>query len=66
MSSDEPEYLPARATRRRYNDPSESTFWRWQRDPAVGFPQPILIGSRKFFRLADLKEFERRQQQKAG
>lgn len=65
MSNDEPEYLPARATRKRYGDPSETTFWRWQVDPKIGFPKPILIGSRKFFRLADLKAFEQRQQ-KAG
>lgn len=60
-----PDYIGQGATRARYNNPSVATFWRWQADPKVGFPKPILIGSRKYWRVSDLEAFEQRQQ-KAG
>ena len=39
---------------------SAQTRWRWCRDPALGFPKPIRIKNRLFFRLRDLVEWERR------
>jgi predicted DNA-binding transcriptional regulator AlpA len=35
------------------------TVWRWLRDPYLGFPQPIYLGKRRYWRLADLEAWER-------
>lgn len=50
-------YLTAKHLRDRYNV-SHMTIWRWRKDPRLGFPAPIRIGPRKFWRLADLEAWE--------
>jgi predicted DNA-binding transcriptional regulator AlpA len=52
--------LPATATRSRYGV-SDMTIFRWLADPGLGFPQPIRINGRRYWRLADLQAFEARQ-----
>jgi predicted DNA-binding transcriptional regulator AlpA len=37
------------------------TIFRWLADPKLGFPQPIRINGRRYWRLADLQAFEVRQ-----
>jgi predicted DNA-binding transcriptional regulator AlpA len=37
----------------RYNI-SEMTLYRWERDEALNFPQPMRIKKRKFFRVEEL------------
>lgn len=51
-----PRLIPAREVRRRCAGISQVTLYRWLRDPALGFPQPIRINNRMFFaeeRVAD-------------
>jgi predicted DNA-binding transcriptional regulator AlpA len=50
-------YLPASQVRIRYGV-SDMSLWRWLRDEALGFPHPIRINGRRFWRLADLEAFE--------
>jgi hypothetical protein len=52
-------YLDSRAVRRRYGGRSDVSLWRWARDPKLGFPQPIYIQKYRYWRLADLLEWER-------
>lgn len=52
--------LPANAARSRYGV-SDMTIFRWLADPKLGFPQPIRINGRRYWRLADLQAFEARQ-----
>jgi hypothetical protein len=33
--------------------------WRWLRDPAMGFPQPVYFGRLRFWRLNVLERWER-------
>lgn len=40
---------------------SKMTLHRWQRDPDLGFPQPLFISRRRFWREAELIEFIERQ-----
>jgi predicted DNA-binding transcriptional regulator AlpA len=40
------------------------TIFRWLADPKLGFPQPIRINGRRYWRLADLQAFEARQASK--
>lgn len=61
-NSDE-ELLPAPKVRGRYNV-SDQTLWRWENDEKLGFPQPLRINTRRYWRLADLQAFEIRQASK--
>jgi predicted DNA-binding transcriptional regulator AlpA len=51
-------FLPAPQVRRRYGNISDMALWRWLNDPELGFPQPVDIGGRRYFRLSQLQEFE--------
>ncbi|OXE42989.1 transcriptional regulator [Methylobacterium radiotolerans] len=55
--------LPASVARARYGV-SDMTIFRWLADPRLGFPQPIRINGRRYWRLADLQAFEARQASK--
>lgn len=35
-------------------DTSETTLWRWTRDPDLGFPRPRYVGRTRFWRERDL------------
>jgi predicted DNA-binding transcriptional regulator AlpA len=37
------------------------TVERWQRDPELNFPQPIVIRKRKYWRRGEIREWELRQ-----
>jgi predicted DNA-binding transcriptional regulator AlpA len=54
---DDQVYLPAGHVRSRYGV-SDMSLWRWLRDDALGFPQPIRINRRRFWRLSELKAWE--------
>ncbi len=43
---------------------SHITIWRWVRDPALAFPQPIQINRLNYWRLADLEQWEAAQAEK--
>lgn len=49
--------LPDSKARKRYGV-SEMTFWRWDRNPDLGFPAPVIINRRKYRRLSDLRAWE--------
>jgi hypothetical protein len=53
-------FLTARQVRLRYGGVSDMTIYRWLRHPELGFCRPIVIGNRRYWRLSDLEEFERR------
>lgn len=42
-------YLPASQVRARYGV-SEMSIWRWLRDERLGFPAPIRINGRRYWR----------------
>lgn len=37
---------------------SRVTLWKWARDPGMGFPTPIILRGRRYWRLDDLIAFE--------
>jgi len=57
MESHQTTYLPAGAVRARYGV-SDMSIWRWLRHEALGFPAPIRINHRRFWKLADLEAWE--------
>jgi predicted DNA-binding transcriptional regulator AlpA len=50
-------YLPASQVRARYGV-SEVSIWRWLQNEALGFPAPIRIGTRRYWRRTDLEAWE--------
>jgi predicted DNA-binding transcriptional regulator AlpA len=52
------EYLPAARVRARYGI-SAMSIHRWLADPKLKFPKPLYIGRYRYWRLADLAEWER-------
>ena len=52
------QYLPSRQVRERYGV-TDMSLWRWLRNPKLGFPQPTIINSRRYWRVEDLEAWER-------
>jgi predicted DNA-binding transcriptional regulator AlpA len=51
-------FLPARAVWERYGVTS-MTLYRWIENDALAFPKPIYIGRFRFWKIADLVDWER-------
>ncbi|MEY9100508.1 putative DNA-binding transcriptional regulator AlpA [Sinorhizobium fredii] len=51
-------YLTSNQVLARYSI-APITFYRWQKNTALGFPKPMVINRRKFFRVDDLTAWER-------
>jgi predicted DNA-binding transcriptional regulator AlpA len=49
--------LPAKMVQERYHV-SDRTIDRWERLPELNFPQPVRINGRRYFRIAELMEWE--------
>jgi predicted DNA-binding transcriptional regulator AlpA len=56
--------LPAPAVWRRYGK-TDRTLDRWLQDETLGFPRPTVIRSRRYFKEAELIEWERIQASKS-
>ena len=53
--------MTAAQVREHFGGISEMTLHRWMRNEALGFPQPIVIHRRRFWRRSDIAAFEARQ-----
>ena len=51
-------YLPGPQTARRYGV-SNRTISRWEQDPNLGFPPPMIVNGHKFHPLDDLEAWEK-------
>jgi predicted DNA-binding transcriptional regulator AlpA len=49
--------LPARQIRDRYGV-SDMSLWRWLHSEKLGFPKPIRIQGRRYWRLAEIRDWE--------
>jgi len=54
----EAQYLTARQVLTRYGI-TDMTLWRWLADDGLGFPRPLKINRRRYFKEADLMAWER-------
>ena len=59
-------YLTARQVRARYGDISDMSLWRWLNDPALNFPQPMLINKRRLWSLHSLELWESKRETDSG
>lgn len=46
--------ISAKTVRELCGGISDMSLWRWLNDPALGFPQPVYIQKRRFWREADI------------
>ena len=60
MKRDPDSLVPSAATRSIFGEISDMTLWRWLHDSELGFPRPIYIGKRRFWRYPDLIAFRER------
>ena len=59
--------ITAAAVRESLGGVSDMTLWRWLHDPAMNFPKPVRIQSRRYWRESDLTEWlEAREGQEAA
>jgi predicted DNA-binding transcriptional regulator AlpA len=52
-------YLTAAQVRARFGGISDMALWRWLHKEELGFPQPLRIQGRRFWKAADLTAWER-------
>jgi predicted DNA-binding transcriptional regulator AlpA len=52
------ELLPTRFLLQRYSV-SDRTIDRWCNNSELGFPQPMVVNKRRYWRLSELEEWER-------
>ena len=67
MKNDHPngtEYLTAPKVQARYGV-SDMSIYRWCKNPAMQFPQPIYFGRMRFWRIDELEAWERAQAAKS-
>jgi predicted DNA-binding transcriptional regulator AlpA len=57
--------LPAAQVWKRYGK-TDRTLDRWLKDEALGFPRPVVIRNRRYFKEAELQAWERAQASKSG
>ena len=53
-----PKSLTARQVRARFGGISDMSLHRWLHNEAMGFPKPIVIQRRRYFRLDQIEYFE--------
>ena len=56
---DDENLLTSNQVRERIGNVSHMCLWRWQRDERVSFPHPIMINHRNYWRLGDLRRWQR-------
>lgn len=49
--------IPAKTVRELCGGISDMSLWRWLNDPALGFPQPVYIQKRRFWREAEILDW---------
>lgn len=52
---DDAKLITARRLRELLGGVSDMCIWRWQKDPAKAFPQPLYIGKRRYWRETEVR-----------
>ncbi|MDK1490506.1 helix-turn-helix domain-containing protein [Sinorhizobium sp. 7-81] len=66
MTDDNDGYLTSSSVLKRFDNISRKTLRRWVRDPCLGFPQPLIIGDRWYFKKIELDAFEERRKREVA
>lgn len=60
-----PNFLPVKKIAERYCV-TRHAIWKWRKNPALEFPDPITINGRDFWRISDLEKWEAEKAGKAA
>lgn len=52
------EYVTASEVRRIFGDISHTSLHRWLKDEEKGFPKPVYIGNRRYFKVEEIESFK--------
>lgn len=58
-STEDDQMVGTKTVRERYNNACSRTVDRWINDPELGFPKPTMINGRRYWRLGELRQWER-------
>jgi hypothetical protein len=58
-ADDDDHMVGTKAVRIRYGNCCKRTIDRWIDDPEMDFPKPTMINGRRYWRLCDLRQWER-------
>ena len=58
--------VPSSELRAELGNVSDMTLWRWSRDPALDFPEPIYIRKRRYWKRADIDAWKEAQAARAS
>lgn len=58
-------YLTSNKVLVRFDNISRMTLQRWVRNPDMGFPQPMIIGNRWYFKLSEIEAWEEHHKRKS-
>lgn len=65
-SVDDETFLTAAQVRARFGGVSAMSIWRWLHDPKTGFPQPVKLNRRNYWRAGELRRWEAERLTKAA
>lgn len=61
-SNEAPDFLlTSREVRGMFGGVSDMSLWRWLQDSEMGFPKPLIMRRRRYWRQADILAFQQRQ-----
>jgi hypothetical protein len=58
--------LTSSQVRQQFGGICEMTLHRWERDPRLNFPPPLIINRRKYHRRSKIQQFKREREQAEG
>jgi hypothetical protein len=59
LELDDETMVGSRELQARYKHQARITIHRWKNDKELGFPQPVKINRRLYWRLGDIRQWER-------
>jgi predicted DNA-binding transcriptional regulator AlpA len=64
--SDDEAMIGSKKVNDRYGNKARLTLYRWMKDPDLGFPKPVKIRGRHFWKLGQLRQWERQRAARAA
>lgn len=61
MTQTEDRLMGSKELRKKFGNISDMSLWRWLQDEDLGFPQPLYIARRRYWKIAEVEAFIARQ-----
>lgn len=57
MTQTEDRLIGSKELRKKFGNISDMSLWRWLQDEDLGFPQPLYISRRRYWKASEIEEF---------